>query len=108
MAVSSLRMGIEIEVLLCAKKMQDQCKASPEEFAKSLARHYNANVRRRPGQIEMRLAFDTWHSSEDPTNFRYWSVLEESSIDSDEGHCKSLSCSSMRPCKNPWLLFLLC
>lgn len=101
MAVSSLRIGIETEVLLCAKDMQDQCKGSLEEFAKSLVRHYNTRVREeRPGQTEMRMAFDTWHASEDPTNFRYWSVIDEISIDPDEDHCKQLSCSSMRPCED--------
>lgn len=104
MAVLSLRIGIETEVLLCAIDMQDQCKGSLEEFAKGLVGHYNTKVRERPGQPEMRMAFDTWHASEDPTNSRYWSVVEEISIDPDEDHCKRLSCSSMRPCEQSWLL----
>lgn len=99
MAISSLRIGIETEVLLCANDMQDQCKGSPEEFADGLVRYYNTKVKGRPGQIEMRMAFHTWHASEDSTNFRYWSVVEESSIDPDEDHCKHLSCSSRRPCE---------
>ena len=99
MAVSSLRIGVEIEILLCAYHAQNQCKGSLEGFAVGLAQHYNTKVSERPGQTEMRVAFDTWHASENPTNFRYWSIVEESSIDPDEDHCKHLSCSSMRPCK---------
>lgn len=86
MAVLSLLIGLETEVLLCAIDMQDQCKGSLEEFAKGLVGHYNTKVRERPGQPEMRMAFDTWHASEDPTNSRYWSVAEEISIDPDEDH----------------------
>lgn len=102
MAVSSLRIGIETEVLLCAYYMQDQCKGTLKEFAEGLVRHYNTKIRDRPGQTEMRMAFDLWHASEDPENFRYWSVVEEISIDPDEDHCKHLSCSSMRPCETFW------
>lgn len=104
MTVSSLRIGIETEVLLCAKDKQDQCKGSYKEFAKGLVRHYNTKLRDGPGQIEMRTAFDTWHASEDPINFRFWSVVEEMSIDPDEDHCKHLSCLSMRPCEDYWPL----
>lgn len=100
MADFSLRIGIEIEVLLRAKNMQDQCKGTLEEFAEGLVRHYNAKVRGRPGQCEMRMSFDTSHASDDPINFRYWSVVNETSIDPDEDHCKHLSCSSMRPYLN--------
>lgn len=99
MAFASLRIGIETEVLLCVNDTQDQCKGTLKEFAEGLVRHYNTKVRDRPGQAEMRMAFDMWHASEDPTNFRYWSVVEEISIDPDEDHCKHLSCSSMRPCE---------
>ncbi|CAD6594260.1 MAG: glycine cleavage system H-protein subunit [Alectoria sarmentosa] len=86
MAVSSLRIGIETEFLLRAHEKQDQCKSTLKEFADALVRHYNAKVRDRPGRTEMRMAFDTWHASEDPANFGYWSVVEEVSIDPDEDH----------------------
>ena len=97
MAILSLRIGIETEVLLSANDIQDQVKPSLEDFASGLVQHYNARVSERSGQTEMRTAFDTWHASEDPINFQYWSVLEEPSIDPDEDHCKRLSCSFIRP-----------
>ena len=101
MAVSSLRIGIETEVLLHANNMQDQCKGTLQEFAEGLVQHYNTKVGERPGQCEMRMSFDTSHASDDPINFRYWSVVDETSIDPDEDHCKYLSCSSMRPFESP-------
>lgn len=107
MAVFSMRIGIETEVLLCAHDMQDQCKGSTAEFAEGLVRHYNTKVRENPGQTEMRMTFNTWHASEDPINFWYWSVVDEISIDPDEHHCKHLSCSSMRPCEEFLLLLPL-
>ena len=103
MAVSSLRIGIETEVLLFAHDMQDQCKGSTADFAEGLVRHYNIKVRRNPGQTEMRMAFDTWHASEDPINQHYWSVVDEMSIDPDEDHCKHLGSSSVRRCEDSWL-----
>ena len=104
MAVSSLRIGIETEVLLCAHIMQDQCKGNLEDFAESLVHYYNKKIRQNTGQIEIRSAFDTCHASDDPINFRYWSVMHDMSIDPDEGHCKHLSCSSKRPCEGLWLV----
>ncbi|KAL9067293.1 MAG: hypothetical protein Q9161_006992 [Pseudevernia consocians] len=86
MVISSLCIGIETEVLLCANDMQNQCKGTLTEFAEGLVQHYNAKARDRPGHSEMRMSFDTWHASEDPINFRYWSVVDESSIDPDEDH----------------------
>ena len=111
MAVSYLRIGIEIEVLLCAHLMQDQCKGNIEDFAESLIKSCNTKIRQNTGQIEMRSAFGMCHASEDPINFRYWSVMNDMSIDPDEGHCKHLSRSSKRPCEGPWLgttLILIC
>lgn len=103
MAVSSLRIGIETEFLLRAHEKQDQCKSTLKEFADALVRHYNAKVRDRPGRTEMRMAFDTWHASEDPASFGYWSVVEEVSIDPDEDHCEQ-PCyfSKNRPCETSW------
>ncbi|KAM0805111.1 putative amidoligase enzyme-domain-containing protein [Usnea florida] len=86
MAVSSLRIGIETEVLLCAHNLQDQCKGTLEDFAEALIQYYNTMVRQNIGQIEMRSAFGTCHASDDPINFRYWSVMNDMSIDPDEGH----------------------
>lgn len=103
MAVSSLRIGIETEFLLCAHEKQDQCKSTLTEFAEALVRHYNAKVRDIPGRAEMRMAFDIWHASEDPTNFGYWTVVEEMSIDPDEDHCKEPCCvSEKRQCETSW------
>ena len=101
MAVSCLRIGIETEVLLCAHSLQDQCKGTLEDFAEALIQYYNNMVRQNMGQIEMRSAFGTCHASDDPINFRYWSVMNDMSIDPDEGHCKHLSSSSKRPCEGP-------
>ena len=84
--------------------MQDQCKGNLEDFAEGLVHYYNSKTRHNPGQIEMRSAFGTCHASEDPINFRYWSVMKDMSIDPDEGHCKHLSSSSKRPCEGLWLL----
>lgn len=99
MAISALRIGIEIEVLLCAKRMQDQCKPSSEEFAESLVQYYNIKSRDRAGRAEMRLALDMWHAGDDPTNFRYWCILEEASINPSEDRYKHLKTPSMRPCE---------
>ena len=107
MAVSSLRIGIETEVLLCAHLMQDQCKGTLEDFAEGLVKYYNTKIRQNTGQIEMRLAFGMFHASDDPINFRYWSVMNDMSIDPDEGHCKHLSRISKRPCESLWLVTTL-
>ena len=104
MVVSSLRIGIETEVLLCAHILRDQCKGNLEDFAEGLVQYYNTKIRQKTDQIEMRTAFDTCHASDDPINFRYWSVMNDMSIDPDEGHCKHLSRSSKRPCEGPWLV----
>ena len=88
MAVSSLRIGIETEVLLCALDMQDQCKASIEEFAEGLVQHYNTKVGENPGQINMRMESDEWHASDNPVNLTLWSVVVEASIDPDSDDCK--------------------
>ena len=104
MAVSSLRIGIETEMLLCAHLLEDQCKGNLEDFAMGLAGYYNTQIRQNTGQFEMRSAFGMCHASEDPINFRYWSVMNDMSIDPDEGDCKHLSCSSKRSCESPWLV----
>ena len=98
MAVSYLRIGIEIEVLLCANILQDQCKGNLKDFAQGLIHFYNTQIRQSTGQTELRSAFGKCHASEDPINFQYWSVMNDMSIDPDEGHCKHLSRSSKRPC----------
>ena len=95
MAVYALRIGIEIEVLLRAINMADQCKSSREEFAEGLTQHYNTKVRDISGQIEMRMSFHTWHAMDDPVNIHYWAVTDEASIDLDEDHCKHLIYFSM-------------
>lgn len=84
MAVSNLRIGIEIEVLLEAREMQNQCAGDIETFSKNLVEYYNANIS--PGQTKMRTALDVYHASEDPMNHGYWSLAEEESIDPDDDH----------------------
>lgn len=93
MAVFSLRIGIETEVLLCALDMQDQCKGSIEEFANSLVQYYNTKAGENPGQIKMRMESDVWHASDNPENLALWSVVVEASIDPDSDDCKH----SLRP-----------
>ena len=108
MVISALRIGIEIEVLLCAKRMQDQSKHFPEDFAESLAQYYNSKVGDSAGRTKIRSALDTWHAGEDPTNFRYWSISEDGSISPNEDEYKHLKCSSIRPCEISGSLALPC
>ena len=93
MAVSSLRIGIETEVLLCALDMQDQCKGSIEEFAEGLVQYYNTKVGEKPGQVKIRMDSEVWHASGNPENLTLWSVVVEASIDPDSDDCKH----SVRP-----------
>lgn len=85
MAISALRIGIEIEVLLCAKRMQDQYK-SFEEFAQGLVQYYNSEAEGRPGQPEIGRALDP--------NFRYWFITEDGSICLSEDYYEDV-----RPCE---------
>ena len=86
MAISALRIGIEIEVLLCAKRMQDQYKSCFEEFAQGLVQYYNSKARGSPGRPKIGRAFDP--------NFRYWFITEDGSICLSEDHYKDV-----RPCE---------
>ena len=99
MPIKALRIGIEIEVLLCAKTMKDQCKSSSEDFAQSLVDYYNSKVCGTAGLAEMRYALDLSHASDDPTNFMYWSLTEDGSIGLTEGRYKLLRSPSLRPCE---------
>lgn len=119
MTVSSLRIGIETEVLLCALEIEDQCKGSIEEFAKSLVQYYNTKVGERPDQIKMRMECDEWHASDNPENLQCWSVVVEASIDPDSDDCKHsvdphndhfkhLSCSSIDDVRIPRSLPISC
>lgn len=88
MTVSSLRIGIETEVLLRAHDIQDQCKGTIEEFAEGLVRYYNTKIEEIHGQTALRFESDHWHASDNEENFRCWSVVVEASIDPDTDDCK--------------------
>ena len=99
MSIKALRIGIETEVLLRAKRMEDQCKSCSQDFAQSLVDYYNSKVCRAAGLAEMRYSFDLSHASDDPTYSTYWTVTEDGSIDLTEGHYRHLRSPSMRPCE---------
>ena len=99
MFIKALRIGIEIEVLLCAKSIQDQRKSSTQDFAHSLVDHYNSKVCETTDQPMMLYALDLSHASDDPTNFAYWSLTEDSSIDLTEDRYRHLNASSLPPCE---------
>ena len=98
MSVKALRIGIEIEVLLCAKRMKDQCNYSSNDFAESLVDYYNSKVCDTASQTEMRYVPDLSHASDDPTNSTYWSIMEDYSISQTESRYKLSKSSSLRPC----------
>lgn len=91
MAISALRIGIEIEVLLCAKRKQDQCKSSFDEFAEGLSQYYNSKARGKPGRPKICGKFDP--------DFQYWSTIRDSSISMNEDLYEDVECQSIRPCK---------
>ena len=99
MAIEALRIGIEIEVLLCAKRIKDQRKSSSQDFAQNLVDYYNSKVCGTAGQAKIRYVLDLCHANDDPTNFTYWSLIEDGSIDLTEGRYKLLRSSSLRPCE---------
>ena len=99
MSIKALRIGIEIEVLLCAKNIKDQCKSSSEDFAQSLVDYYNSKVCGTAGLAEMRYVLDLFRAGDDPKYFTYWSLKEDGSIGLTEGHYKLLRPPSLRPCE---------
>ena len=102
MSIKALRIGIEIEVLLCAKRMEDQCKSSSQDVAQSLVDYYNSEVcgtSGTAGLAELRYVLDLLHASDDPTKFTYWFLMEDGTIDLTEDRYKLLRPSSLQPCE---------
>lgn len=95
MAIQALRIGIEIEVVLCAKRMQDRHKTYLVEFAEGLIQYYNSKAKGRPGEPKMNEFFDQ--------NFRYWSIMEDGSIGLNKDHYKGV-----RPCEISGSFAILC
>ena len=99
MSIDALRIGIEIEVLLCAKTIKDQRKISAPDFAQGLVDYYNSKVRNTAGLAEMRYVLNVSHASDDPTKSAYWLMMEDTTIDPTETRHKHLISSPLRPCK---------
>ena len=99
MSIKALRIGIEIEVLLCAKTKKDQWKSSDDEFAQSLVDYYNSQVCDTTGLAKMRYLSDLGHASDDPTSFADWSIIVDGSIGLTESRYEFLKSSSWQPCE---------
>lgn len=86
MAIQALRIGIEIEVLLRAKRNQDHYKSSLWEFAEALIEYYNSKPKDTPGRLVLSEA-----------GLRDWSIVEDGSISRGEDLQKNAKDQSLPP-----------